>query len=130
MIKIAVNETLDVTIFSVSGLLKVEDLSAAMKDAFHTNPTSNAIYDLTKASVSDITVEALYELFECSEEFALSRKNPRSTIVSGNAATMSIARLFQAITDSHSGTVKIQTADSLDAALNEMQRQNPVDIQA
>ncbi|MDF1747494.1 MAG: hypothetical protein P1V34_01325 [Alphaproteobacteria bacterium] len=116
MIKITVNQALDVTIFTATSSLTVHDFGTAIHDAYSVNPTSNAIWDLTTASVSNITVDSLNEILRQSDEFAPYRINPRSIIVPGDIPKLIMTRLFQAITDYRVGKVKIEIADNIEEA--------------
>lgn len=116
MIRVSVDRALDVTVFTVIGPAVTQEVTDTIRDAFQANPTANAIWDLSNASVSNLTVDSFYAIHRQAEESAKLRKNPRTIIVSDTPSTQAIIRLLKAVSDHMNSSVKLDMAETLDHA--------------
>ncbi len=71
----------ELTLFLVSGVATAESLVAAVETHYGANPTSIAIWDLTRADLSSLTPQDLVRVSDAAGRYSQKRRNPRSLIV-------------------------------------------------
>ena len=71
----------ELTLFLVSGVATAESLIAAIETHYGANPTSVAIWDLTRSDLSTLTPQDLVRVSDAASRYSQKRRNPRSLIV-------------------------------------------------
>ncbi len=111
---------LDLTLFDVSGRVTAEDFVRAVKTSYGSNPTSNAIWDLTRCDLSNINMSALIKMSDIANEFAAKRKNPRTIFVVEQEQETFLIMLYGVVLEMRDTPIDYSLVSSLDEAYEKL----------
>jgi hypothetical protein len=93
-VKLQEYPTLDLTIFDASGFLTFTDIMKVLKVFYEypvATPTKNALWDLRRAIVKDLSVSEIEQIVEYSRIYSTARSGGKTAIIAPGALENSIA---------------------------------------
>ena len=91
----------DLTVFTVTGAVRLADLTASLADYGLRGPTRNEIYDIRQLSGERLTADEIGELADYFQRYASDRRPPgsRTAIVVARDIDYGISRMIALMSD-------------------------------
>ena len=117
-IETLIDQSKDLTIATGTGELSFHDISHAIQSFYEGTPTSNVLWDLREAMVSDISTEHISQIANNLRSFREKGREGKTAIVSSMDVTFGMARMFQLLTESlGESRIEMRVFRDLDEAL-------------
>lgn len=97
-ININVDPSNNLTIFTGTGAISFDEAIKCIRSFYDSNPTSNVLFDLRKASAEQISSSQIKQIAEFLQELRRVRKGGRTAIVSATDVDFGLARMLQIFT--------------------------------
>ena len=94
-IKIHNDPAKNLTTLVVSGNVTVDQILSALEEFYGKSTTSNALWDLSLANLSDLTADKLEKILSSGIEYARSTKVGKRALVASHDLEFGISRMYQ-----------------------------------
>jgi hypothetical protein len=116
-IKITIDESQDLTIHDVSGLISEREMYAALEKFYQQEPTSHLLWDMSQTVVAHVTPDMLRGFVGRSTELGKHRQGGRTAIVATEDLQFGLARMSAAYAEFQSAPYSIRVFRSREEAL-------------
>ncbi len=99
-IDIQVDRSKELTTFTGTGELNVDEITKSISSFYDMNPTLNALFDLNNASVDTISSSHVKKIAELVQKQRKIREGGRTAIVASKDVNFGLARMFGALATS------------------------------
>jgi hypothetical protein len=99
----------DVTLRSVRGNLTATDVIAVLEEYYAGTPTLHTIWDITQATVLDITPDDLRRIAAVALKHADARKGGKSAVVLPTDAAYGMGRILDALMELQDSPFEVRT---------------------
>jgi hypothetical protein len=113
--KSAVTES-QLTVYTATGPMTVDDVSNTVISCLTDNPTLLVIWDLREAWFSGVTGDDLRRVVIRARPLAESRAGGKTAMICSRGAEFGLARLFQTYAELYEAPIDIKVFDSMDDA--------------
>ena len=110
------SKTSELTLFLVSGRIAADDLIAAIETHYGNHPTSISIWDVSRADLSDLDMEALIRVSDCAKAHSQQRRNPHTIFVVRREQEIFLVKLYEEIAQMRGSPARYEHCPSLDDA--------------
>ncbi len=87
------------TVFTCSGPVTLEDFKAALAEFYRQEPTRDLLWDLTGADLSTADIEQAEELAKFVKGIAHSREGGKNALITSLAFAYSLGKMYQLFAD-------------------------------
>jgi hypothetical protein len=105
------------TVYTTTGPMTVDDVSNTVIACLTDNPTLLAIWDIREASFSGVTGDDLRKVVIHARPLAESRAGGKTAIICSRGADYGLARLFQTYVELYEAPIDIKVFNSMDEAI-------------
>lgn len=115
-LSIDIDRILDLTTFTLSGEIKVNDPIDALGEYYKDNPTRKAIWDFREVSGNRVSSEELRQMIMFAKQHEGLRKDGKTALVAGTDLDFGLARMADSLAAVEDFSVKIRTFRSMEEA--------------
>lgn len=98
----------DLTLFVGQGALSAEDFVSAMEAHYTVNPSRLAIWDLSRADLSNLDINALMRISEGARSTAKERGDPRNLVVVAQEQEAFLVRLYRRVAEVQGSPIRYE----------------------
>jgi len=95
MITFTSDQSSQLTVFMTDGRIRLADVKVALEKFYGSQPTQNIIWDLSRADLSEASLEEVEELAKFVKELAHSREGGRNAIITSEPFAFSLGKMYQ-----------------------------------
>jgi hypothetical protein len=116
MFEIVVDKQNDLTIHKCSGSLAEQKIIDTIESFYDGNPTLNALWDFSHASMNSISSDAVRTMFALVQRLGSRRQGGKTAVVVPEDLGFGMARMFQIMSDTDDFPFKINVFRTYDEA--------------
>ena len=117
-IRITRNESQDLTILEVAGIVSKEEMFSALERLYQGTPTTLILWDMSLSDVSDVETGVLADFAKRAAVLGVKRKNGRTAIFAPHDLHFGLARMSEVFADMAKAPFKFKVFRSRQEALD------------
>jgi hypothetical protein len=95
MITFTCDQASQLTVFMTEGQIRLDDIKEALNKFYGNKPTRKIIWDLSRADLSEATLDQVEELAKFVKDLAHSRDGGKNAIITSEAFAYSLGKMYQ-----------------------------------
>lgn len=107
----------DLTIFKAVGTMEAAHFNDCLQRYYEAGVTTNALWDLSEAQLSDITTDEIRSLALYGSQLAAIRTADKTALVFNSLFEYGLGRIFQTFVEMNTTPVEVELFLSLDEAM-------------